>query len=55
MKAIKVISLLSLIACILPSVLVFNNVVTLEDNKLIMIFGTIGWFLTSPFWMNKKI
>ncbi|MFZ1290467.1 MAG: hypothetical protein WAR79_10260 [Melioribacteraceae bacterium] len=52
---IKIISMVSLVACILPSILVLNNVITLEQNKFVMMLGTILWFLTSPFWMNKKI
>ncbi|MBK7978934.1 MAG: hypothetical protein IPK06_02750 [Ignavibacteriae bacterium] len=56
MKAlIKILSLISLIATILPSILVFNNVISMETNKLIMTLGTLLWFSTAPFWMNKKV
>jgi len=52
---LKILSLIGLLATIIPSFLVFAGVVTLDNNKLIMIFGTILWFATAPFWMNKKV
>ncbi len=52
---LKVISLVALIITIVPSVLVFTGTISLENNKLLMILGTLLWFASAPFWMNKKI
>ncbi len=49
-----IISILSLVITIVPSFLVFADVITLEMNKTLMLVGTIGWFVTAPSWMNKK-
>lgn len=48
-------SLLSLLLTIVPSFLVFYGIMTLETNKTLMLIGTIGWFATAPYWMNKKL
>lgn len=52
---LKIISVIGLLATIVPSFLVFANIITSDTNKLLMIFGTILWFGSSPFWMNKKV
>lgn len=52
---LKILSLIGLLATIVPSFLVFMGVMTLDNNKLVMVFGTILWFATAPFWMNKKV
>jgi len=53
-KLLILISLLSLLLTLTPSFLVFFGVITLELNKTLMLIGTIGWFATAPYWMNKK-
>lgn len=53
-KLLILISLLSLVLTLIPSFLVFYGVITLELNKTLMLIGTIGWFATAPYWMNKK-
>jgi hypothetical protein len=50
---IKVISYIALALTIIPSFLVFNGTSTLETNKMLMLIGTIIWFVTAPIWMNK--
>lgn len=52
---LKIISLVALFITIVPSVLVFTGTISLENNKLLMILGTLLWFVSAPFWMNKKI
>ncbi|MEN8192941.1 MAG: hypothetical protein ABFS12_08995 [Bacteroidota bacterium] len=52
---LKIISLIGLLVTIIPSFLVFTGVITLDNNKLLMVLGTILWFSTAPFWMNKKV
>lgn len=50
---IKIISYLGLILTIVPSFLVFNGNITLDNSKWIMLIGTILWFISAPSWMNK--
>ncbi len=51
---LKIISTLGLILTIAPSFFVFNNLIELSTDKLLMFVGTAIWFLSSPLWMNKK-
>lgn len=51
----KIISYLCLVLTIVPSFLVFMGKITADTNKDLMLAGTIGWFITAPFWMNKKV
>jgi hypothetical protein len=48
------ISILCLLLSIVPSLLVYFQTITPEANKALMLIGTIGWFITAPFWMNKQ-
>ena len=52
---LKLVSLVGLLATIVPSFLVFADVITLDTNKLLMIIGTLLWFISVPFWMDKKV
>ena len=56
MKAIilKIISYLALAGTIIPSLMVFFGDMDLQVNKNIMTFSMIAWFVTAPFWINKK-
>ena len=51
---LKIISFAGLILTLVPSFLVFSRVIELDNNKILMLIGTILWFGTSPFWMNKS-
>ncbi|MCD6596695.1 MAG: hypothetical protein J7L04_03355 [Bacteroidales bacterium] len=51
---LKIISLIGLLVTIIPSFLVFADVIAPDTNKLLMIAGTLLWFSTAPFWMNKE-
>ncbi len=51
---LKFVSLVGLLVTIVPSFLVFADIITLDTNKLLMILGTLLWFISVPFWMNKK-
>ncbi len=51
---LKTISIIGLLVTIVPSFLVFADVITPDANKLLMIVGTLLWFTTAPFWMNKE-
>ena len=51
---LKTLSYIALAGTIVPSILVFNEAITLENNKLIMAVSMIVWFATAPLWINKK-
>ena len=51
---LKIISYVGLLLTLVPSFLVFTKVIELDNNKILMLIGTILWFGTSPFWMNKS-
>ena len=50
---LKIISYIGLILTLFPSFLVFMKLIELDTNKYLMLFGTLLWFICSPFWMNK--
>lgn len=50
---LKILSAIGLILTLLPSFLVFAGVIEFDTHKLLMLIGTILWFATAPFWMNK--
>ena len=52
---LKLVSLIGLLATIVPSFLVFADIITLDTNKLLMIVGTLLWFISAPLWMDKKV
>lgn len=55
MKAfLKIISLLGLVLNIIPALLVFNNVISFDIYKTMMLYGTTMWFISAPFWVNKN-
>jgi hypothetical protein len=48
------ISFLALAASLVSSIICANNGLSTETNKLILLVGTIVWFVVTPFWMRKK-
>lgn len=50
-----ILSYIGLGLTIIPSILVLLGEMPVAQNKYIMMIGTILWFVTAPFWMNKKI
>ena len=52
---LKLVSLVGLLITIVPSFLVFADVISLDTNKFLMILGTLLWFISVPFWMDKKV
>jgi hypothetical protein len=51
---LKFISFIGLGLTIIPSILVLTGDATMGQNKFMMLTGTILWFSTVVFWMNKK-
>ncbi len=50
---IKIISYIGLGLTLIPSIMVFTGDATLESNKMLMLIGTVLWFISAPSWMNK--
>lgn len=53
-NTLKILSFLGLALTLLPSFFVFNGILDDTDYKLMMLVGTIGWFVTAPFWIFKE-
>ena len=53
-QVLKYVSFICLALTIIPAFLVFNGSISLDQNKNLMAIGTLGWFLTAPFWMRQK-
>ena len=51
---LKTVSYISLFLMLVFPILVFKGVVDPETNKVYMLFLTIVWFGTAPFWMLKE-
>ncbi len=51
----KIISLLALLATIVPSVLYFNG--TIDHNAVMWtaLVGTVVWFVVTPLWMSQEL
>lgn len=47
-------SLIGLIATIVPPILMFLGKMELDPMKNWMGAGMLLWFVTAPFWINKK-
>ena len=50
---IKFISYIGLVLTLTPSLLVFTGNISLDSCKMLMLIGTIVWFVSAPSWMNK--
>lgn len=55
MKILKLISGLSIgVLILLMSILSFLGKVDLATVKMLMLIGTILWFVSTPFWMKEE-
>ncbi len=52
---LKLVSLLALLATILPSLLYFKGMMGHEAVKWITLTGTIVWFIATPLWMGREL
>lgn len=50
---VKFISYIGLLLTLIPSLMVFTGNISLDSGKLLMLIGTIVWFVSAPGWMNK--
>ncbi len=51
----KIVSLSSIAAVAIPSLLYFVGLLPLEAVKWSALVGTAGWFLAAPIWMNNHL
>ncbi|WP_445733524.1 hypothetical protein [Mariniflexile sp.] len=51
---LKLLSYLALVLTIAPSFLALGGLIDDVTYKNWMLAGTIGWFVTAPFWIFKK-
>lgn len=51
---LKTISYAGLALSILPSLFVFQGVLSLVTYKQLMLVGTLLWVSTAPFWINRN-
>ena len=49
-----IISFIGLALTIIPSFMVLIGEASMDQNKTFMLVGTLLWFGSVPFWMNKK-
>ena len=52
---LKAISLLALVATILPAVLYAAGIMDLPTVKTTALVGTVAWFATCPLWMSREL
>ncbi len=50
---LKIISFAALALTLIPSFLVLNGIISPELSKTLMLIGTVIWFGSASFWMNK--
>ncbi len=53
-KVLIVISIIGLLLTIVPSILTFSRVISMDMHFHLMLVGMVLWFATAPFWMKTK-
>lgn len=51
---LKLFSFIGLALTIVPAFLVWNNNVSIDTYKNLMLIGSLTWFVSAPFWMFQK-
>ncbi|WP_182866612.1 hypothetical protein [Stieleria mannarensis] len=51
----KIVSLITLGLVALPCLLYFAGAIGIDAVKWTALAGTIGWFLSTPVWMSRKL
>lgn len=51
----KVVSLVALLATVVPCILFFLGLVDHSAVKVAALVGTVVWFISTPFWMNRDL
>ncbi|MEM7548585.1 MAG: hypothetical protein AAF363_02860 [Bacteroidota bacterium] len=50
----KTLGIVGLMLTVVPSFLIFNDTISLELNKSIILIGTLVWFIGAPLALNKS-
>ena len=53
-KILKALSVVGLVLSILPAFLTFYGVVSFQQYTLLLMIGTVLWFVSAPSWINKE-
>jgi hypothetical protein len=53
-KVYILVSIFGLILTVVPAFLVFGNILTWDTHSILMIVGTLLWFVSTPLWMKKS-
>ncbi len=51
---LKILSFAGLVFTVLPSILVFCEIISFDMHARLMVIGMLLWFATCPFWMKEK-
>jgi len=51
---LKLLSFLGLVLTIVPSLLVFYRVISLDTHYTLMAVGMVVWFISAPLWLGRK-
>jgi len=51
--SLKMVSWLGLVLTLLPSLLVFGGVLSLDAFESLVLAGSVLWLATAPFWINQ--
>lgn len=51
---LRIVSYIGLCLTLIPSFFVFIDKIDIGTNKILMLIGTVVWFIISPFWINKE-
>ena len=51
---LKFMSFTGLALTLIPSFLVYLDIITIEHHKIIALVGTILWLCSAPFWLNRE-
>jgi len=55
MKILKIVSVLSIsVLILLVSIFLFLGIMNISTVKILMLVGTIIWFVVTPFWMKEE-
>jgi len=53
-KLLQLISIVALIATLVPAVMFMNDSIDLDMVKTTMTIATFMWFIVTPFWMGRE-
>ncbi|WP_296699409.1 hypothetical protein [Algoriphagus sp.] len=51
---LKIASFIGLVLTIVPPIMFFKTIISLDSSHLYMTIGMFLWFVSAPFWINKK-